>query len=612
MAFEVTEPGSGPLSTEASAPKTSSCFFCQLPKPHNPVKIGEICGPNPMEVVCANAASQEEIDRQANRRINTAITKARTEALNALGYSSLIDGIKQRLAVFDIPFDGKKFIVRQGDKQGDLGKLSRGLSGKSGCDRFKVAGSSADLQNDQIPPEVMAAIRSGNAEFNASKGKAATSPKGDAEQIKLELRQARESVANVQTALNRLRAHDLRAFFSSFVNRCGAIKEKTIPPESRSPVYRQFRSHCQRLPNLEQEVSDVLRIENSQLARNEFVRRYSYIDQLTLEPLPKATASEAVVLQRNLDNARSMFTHLCSEYADMASKVAFVEMENLFRLAHTSQIFQESLHSSLYQSEEMGGYKSLVEAARRATLVHTQSIPRIGHEKIIQSITRVEAFIPPLPPRSLYKTESGISVLNEIKLNNSVEHQNLLDFFSYQLDSQRKHQAYYDGMRGIYCQHVRAHLPTMMLAQTNPYFLFGFIGHEFGHDLDPNYADQNGLDMKAFHDQAISCYQSQNSIQMRPEQKGEVLADTIAAGLIGEQLQQLDQDLRASAMIEAMKPYCRMANEGLRYFDKTLHAIPSWRVNGIYFAHPKIRQALACDDKKSGYNFKICPPTDSI
>ena len=151
-------------------------------------------------------------------------------------------------------------------------------------------------------------------------------------------------------------------------------------------------------------------------------------------------------------------------------------------------------------------------------------------------------------------------------------------------------------------------MPSFLsILDTNSYSFLSVLAHEAGHKIGPRVSKINGYDLRPQWKDIIACYSSKDSIALVKGQEDETISDYISSMVLSEVLERLPFNERRSALKSSMTDFCLFDDENIQSFSVNCdhqHPENSLRVNGIYGANPKLRQAVGCNEPSS--QFRSC------
>lgn len=232
----------------------------------------------------------------------------------------------------------------------------------------------------------------------------------------------------------------------------------------------------------------------------------------------------------------------------------------------------------------------------------------------------LKAIWPRTPPDSLYKTNSaGILALDEAQRafsNASQERGNS----PYSLFGPMS-SSHFKDLQAVYRSRPTGQTTsdTVFISSSlvlafvdNPFALIGILAHETGHRIDLRTGPRNGFDLRSEFQPLIECYQSTDSLQLRPNQKDEAIADYISSEVLTRKIASLPPQIRRKALTDAMAPMCMMSCEAHKQGGPAVdaaHPEHSLRMNWIFGANPNLRKIIGCDPKPA--NYRACGWPDS-
>lgn len=151
-------------------------------------------------------------------------------------------------------------------------------------------------------------------------------------------------------------------------------------------------------------------------------------------------------------------------------------------------------------------------------------------------------------------------------------------------------------------------MPGFLLSlKSKPAFFHTVLAHEIGHNIGPQISRLNGFDLRPEYKDLLACYATSKSINMKPQQSDETIADYISSEVVAKKIASLPADQRENALKLAMEPYCHFDADSEHEISANCsgsHPQTTLRVGGIFGANPNIRNAIGC--KEESLEYKTC------
>lgn len=401
---------------------------------------------------------------------------------------------------------------------------------------------------------------------------------------------------------------DLPNFLSTeFSNTCRKLKDS--PEEYPSELNPELVSKCKIFPKIRQEAIEIFRLENTPLYETKataFVRK-------NLLPSPNKKINFADQLDpieaenKKLKEQSEMICFDLTSYLNSASqKIASKFAADLSR----SKPLIDNMIGTYYNNERREKAQKLFTYTKEniKTLLPKITTNAQKQKRISAGYEQMQMAWLMKPEAANYEKNASTGLMT-LKANDESTNETAIAFSDNKL-------SYFTDINAFYTSQIMegdevaeadtVHMMPYFIKQLdeNNYNFLAVLAHEAGHKIGPDVSRYNGHDMRSEWKNLMSCYKGSDSIGMIDSQKDEVIADYISAEILASYILQLPASERRAAISSAMSDLCLFNDaNNCSYSLSTGNAHPEniLRINGVYGANPRLREAIGCKDPGSKY-----------